>query len=112
MNLKESIQGKSLGLEELESKLASAHSAAKSEDRLLTERFYLEIVASGVSDVRAYCNLGVLALLEKCSDAAVGWLEQAVQTDPDHARSHLNLGMALQLEQRTAEAITVLRVGP
>jgi len=43
------------------------------------------------------------------SDAAVGWLEQAVQTDPDHARFLLNLGMALQLEQRTAEAITVLR---
>jgi Tfp pilus assembly protein PilF len=39
----------------------------------------------------------------------VGWLEQAVQADPDHARSHLNLGMALQLEQRPEEAITVLR---
>jgi Tfp pilus assembly protein PilF len=39
----------------------------------------------------------------------VHWLEQAVQTDPDNARSHLNLGMALQLEKRTADVITVLR---
>jgi hypothetical protein len=28
-------------------------------------------VASGVNDVRAYCNLGVLALLEKRSEEAV-----------------------------------------
>jgi len=39
----------------------------------------------------------------------VRWLEQAVQTDPDNAGSHLNLGMALQLEKRTAEAIMMLR---
>jgi len=105
----ESIEGETLGLEDLETRLASAHSAAKTGDRVLAERLYLEIVASGVSDVRAYCNLGVLALLEKRSGEAVRWLEQAVQADPDHARSHLNLGMALQLEQRTEEAITVLR---
>ena len=43
------------------------------------------------------------------SDAAVAWLEQAVQTDPDNARSHLNLEMVLQLEKRTAEEITVLQ---
>jgi len=109
MSEKESIEGESLGLEDLESKLASAHSAAKTGNRALAERLYLEIVASGVSDVRAYCNLGVLALLEKRSEEAVRWLEQAVQTDPDNAGSHLNLGMALQLEKRTAEAITVLR---
>jgi len=59
---------------DLESKLASAHSAAKAGDRALAERLYLEIVASGVSDVRAYCNLGVLALLEKRSEEAVRWL--------------------------------------
>jgi len=56
-----------------------------------------------------YCNLGVLALLEKRSEEAVRWLEQAVQTGPDQARSHLNLEMALQLEQRTVKAIMVLR---
>jgi tetratricopeptide (TPR) repeat protein len=75
----------------LESGLTLAHYHAKEGDRLLAERLYLEIVASGVSDVRAYCNLGVLALLEKRSEEAVGWLEQAVQADPDHAQSHLNL---------------------
>jgi predicted O-linked N-acetylglucosamine transferase (SPINDLY family) len=109
MSDQESIEGETLGLEDLESRLASAHVAAKTGERDLAEGLYLEIVASGVSDVRAYCNLGVLALLEKRSEEAVGWLEQAVQADLDHARSHLNLGMALQLEQRTAEAITVLR---
>ena len=81
----------------------------ESGDRALAERLYLEIVAAGVRDVRAYCNLGVLALLEKRSEAALGWLEQAVRADPDHARSHLNLGMALQLEKRTSEAIAVLQ---
>ena len=108
MSDREFIEGYSLGLKDLESTLASARSAAKAGDRALAERLYLEIVASGVSDVRAYCNLGVLALLEKRSEEAVRWLEQAVQTDPDNARSHLNLGMALQLEQCTAEANTVL----
>jgi len=105
---KETVKGETLGIEDLETKLASAHSAAKSGDRVLAEGLYLEIVASGVSDVRAYCNLGVLALLEKRSGEAVGWLEQAVQAGPDNARSHLNLGMALQLEKRTAEAIMML----
>jgi hypothetical protein len=54
MSDKEFIEGDSLGLKDLESTLASAHSAAKTGDRVLAERLYLEIVASGVSDVRAY----------------------------------------------------------
>jgi len=103
------MENNALGLEDLESTHASARSAAESGDRNLAECLYLEIMASGVSDVRAYCNLGVLALLEKRSEEAVRWLRQAVQTDPDNARSHLNLEMALQLEQPTAEAIKVLR---
>ncbi len=94
---------------DLESRLAEARSAAESGDRALAERFYREMVEAGVGDVRPYCNLGVLALLEKRATAALGWLEQAVVVDPQHARSHLNLGMALQLEKRTAEAITVLQ---
>ncbi len=89
--------------------MAEARSAAELGDRARAERLYLEMLAAGVNDVRAYCNLGVLALMEQRSDAALGWLEQAVEVDPEHARSHLNLGMALQLEKRNAEAIAVLR---
>jgi len=102
------MESNALGLEDLGSTHTSAHSATKIGDRALAERLYLEIVASGVSDVRAYCNLGVLALLEKRSDAAASWLEQAVQADPDQARSHLNLEIGLQLVQRSAEAIKML----
>jgi len=94
---------------DLDSRLAEARFAAESGDRALAERFYREMVEAGVGDVRPYCNLGVLALLEKRAAAALGWLEQAVVVDPLHARSHLNLGMALQLEKRTAEAISVLQ---
>jgi superkiller protein 3 len=89
--------------------MAEARSAAEAGDRARAEHLYREMLAAGENDVRAYCNLGVLALLEQRSDAALGWLEQAVEVDPEHARSHLNLGMALQLEMRNAEAIAVLR---
>jgi len=93
----------------LEHRLAEARSAAEAGDRVRAEHLYRDMLAAGENDVRAYCNLGVLALLEQRSDAALGWLEQAVEVDPEHARSHLNLGMALQLEMRNAEAISVLR---
>ena len=109
MNINHAEAGESPTPDVLEARLAEAHSAAAAGDRALAERLYREMVAADVRDVRAYCNLGVLALLEKRFDEAVGWLEKAVALDPDHARSHLNLGMALQLEQRTAEAITVLQ---
>ncbi len=101
--------GRSSQQGDLESRLAEARAVAEAGDRALAERLYREMVVAGVGDVRPYCNLGVLALLEKRADAALGWLEQAVLVDPAHARSHLNLGMALQLEKRTAEAITVLQ---
>jgi len=94
---------------DLEARLAEARSAAECGDRVQAERLYQELVDEGITDVRAYCNLGVLALLEKHADTALGWLEQAVALDPDHARSHLNLGMALQLKMRTAEAMKVLK---
>jgi predicted O-linked N-acetylglucosamine transferase (SPINDLY family) len=109
MNINHAEAGESPTPDDLEARLAEARSVAEAGDRALADRLYREIVAAGVRDVRAYCNLGVLALKEKRSDAALGWLEQAVALDPEHARSHLNLGMALQLEQRTAEAITVLQ---
>jgi predicted O-linked N-acetylglucosamine transferase (SPINDLY family) len=109
MDVKQTEAGPSAGLGELEAKLTAARSAAEAGDRALAERLYRDMVAAGVGDVRAYCNLGVLALLEKRAVEALGWLEQAVVLDPDHARSHLNLGMALQLEKRTAEAIPVLQ---
>jgi len=95
--------------EDLEARIAEARSAAESGDLALAERLYRELVAADVNDVRPFCNLGVLALLEQRTEAALGWLQQAVVVDPHHARSHLNLGMALQLEQRTTEAITVLQ---
>jgi tetratricopeptide (TPR) repeat protein len=109
MNVNQNEAGESQGLGDLEARLTAARSAAEAGDRTLAERFYREMVEAGVGDVRPYCNLGVLALLEKRAAAALGWLEQAVVVDPQHARSHLNLGMALQLEKRTAEAITVLQ---
>jgi len=109
MNVKPNEAGESLGLADLEARLTAARSAAETGDRALAEHLYREMVEAGVGDVRPYCNLGVLALLEKRATAALGWLEQAVVVDPHHARSHLNLGMALQLEKRTAEAITVLQ---
>jgi protein O-GlcNAc transferase len=109
MDVEQTQAGCSMNLADLEASLAEARSAAEAGDRALAERLYREMMAAGVGDVRVYCNLGVLALLEKRSDVALGWLEQAVLVDPDHARSHLNLGMALKLEKRTAEAITVLR---
>jgi len=109
MNVKQPKAGEAQGLGDLEARITAARSAAETGDRALAERLYRELVAAGVNDVRPYCNLGVLALLEQRSDAALGWLEQAVEVDPEHPRSHLNLGMALQLEKRTAEAITVLQ---
>lgn len=99
----------SQGLEDLETRMTAARAAAEAGDLVLAESLYRELVEAGVNDVRPYCNLGVLALLEKRAAAALGWLEQAVVVDPHHARSHLNLGMALQLEKRTTEAITVLQ---
>ena len=109
MNVKQVKAGEAQGLGDLEARISAARSAAETGDRALAERLYRELVAAGVNDVRPYCNLGVLALLEQRSDTALGWLEQAVEVDPEHPRSHLNLGMALQLEKRTAEAITVLQ---
>jgi len=109
MNINHAEAGESPTPDDLEARLAEARSVAEAGDWALAERLYREMVAAGVRDVRAYCNLGVLALKEKRSDAALGWLEQAVALDPEHASSHLNLGMALQLAQRTAEAITVLQ---
>jgi predicted O-linked N-acetylglucosamine transferase (SPINDLY family) len=109
MNINRTEAWESPALGVLEARLAEARSVAEAGDWALAERLYREMVAAGVRDVRAYCNLGVLALKEKRSDVALGWLEQAVALDPEHARSHLNLGMALQLEQRTAEAITALQ---
>ena len=97
MNINHTEAGESSVLGDLEARLAEAHSAVEAGNRALAERLYREMVAAGVRDVRAYCNLGVLALLEKHSDEAVGWLEQAVALDPDHARSHLNLGMPCSL---------------
>ena len=47
------MESDSLGLKNLESTLASVRSAAKAGDSALAERLYLEIVASGVNDVRA-----------------------------------------------------------
>jgi predicted O-linked N-acetylglucosamine transferase (SPINDLY family) len=109
MNVKQPKAGEAQGLGDLEARITAARSEAETGDRALAERLYRELVAAGVNDVRPYCNLGVLALLEQRSDTALGWLEQAVEVDPEHPRSHLNLGMALQLEKRTAEAITVLQ---
>jgi predicted O-linked N-acetylglucosamine transferase (SPINDLY family) len=109
MNVKQPKAGEAQGLGDLEARITAARSAAETGDRALAERLYRELVAAGMNDVRPYCNLGVLALLEQRSDTALGWLEQAVEVDPEHPRSHLNLGMALQLEKRTAEAITVLQ---
>jgi predicted O-linked N-acetylglucosamine transferase (SPINDLY family) len=109
MNLAQAVDGLCPKPDHLEAKLAEAREAAEAGERARAEHLYREMLADGVNDVRAYCNLGVLALLEKRSDAALGWLKQAVEVDPEHARSHLNLGMALQLEKRNAEAIAVLR---
>jgi protein O-GlcNAc transferase len=109
MNLDQAFAGPRPPLTDFESWMAQARSAAEAGDRARAEHLYREMLAAGVNDVRVHCNLGVLSLLEQRSDAALGWLEQAVEVDPEHARSHLNLGMALQLEQRTAEAITVLQ---
>ena len=61
MSAKETMESSAYGPEDLESTLASAHSAAKAGDRVLAERLYLEIVASGVNDMRAYRNLGLHA---------------------------------------------------
>jgi predicted O-linked N-acetylglucosamine transferase (SPINDLY family) len=99
----------SIGSDDLEARLAAARSAAEGGDSILAERLYRAMVDAGEKDVRPYCNLGVLALLEQRADAALAWLEQAVLVDPNHARSHLNLGMALQLAKRTAEAIPILQ---
>jgi cytosine/adenosine deaminase-related metal-dependent hydrolase len=63
MNINHTEAGESSVLGDLEARLAEAHSAVEAGNRALAERLYREMVAAGVRDVRAYCNLGVLALL-------------------------------------------------
>lgn len=96
-------------LEDLEAMLARARAAAEAGERPEAERIYRQLVATELSDPRPYCNLAVLALMEKRSAEAIPLLERAAAIDPDHARTQLNLGMALQLEERTSEAIVALR---
>ena len=78
MNINHAEAGESPTPDDLEARLAEARSVAEAGDWALAERLYREMVAAGVRDVRAYCNLGVLALKENRSDAALDWLEQAV----------------------------------
>jgi len=98
-----------LEFQDLEATLAKARAAAETGDRSEAERIYRQLVATGLLDVRPYCNLAVLALMEKRSAEAIPLLERAAAIDPDHAKTQLNLGMALQLEERTSEAIEALR---
>jgi len=95
--------------QELTLALEQANTALKQQQPELAKTIYQHLVEQNVADPRPYCNLGALALMEECSEAAIGWLKQALHHDANHARSHLNLGMALHLQAREEEAVHSLR---
>jgi protein O-GlcNAc transferase len=89
--------------------LTDAAAALQVGDHGRAAALYRELAAQDVADVRPYCNLAALALLEERSQEAIAWLERGLGHEPDHAWCLLNLGMALHLEQRDEEAVQALR---
>ncbi|MSR87357.1 tetratricopeptide repeat protein [Candidatus Peribacteria bacterium] len=67
---------------------------------------YQKALAINSKNADAYLGLGLLALQDKKTDAAITAFQSAVEFAPQSPETHLNLGAALMSAKRVEEAIT------
>lgn len=92
-----------------EARLDEALALLRAGDLDAAEAHYLVLLTEGCREVRLFSNLGAIALQRHRAAAAIDWLDQGLEVDPEHARCLLNRGMALQLIGRHDEAIAAFR---
>ncbi|MBF0158328.1 MAG: tetratricopeptide repeat protein [Magnetococcales bacterium] len=67
---------------------------------------YQKALAQQQHFAEAYCNLGVLAIIQDRLAEAEGYLRQAIHADINHAEAHYNLAVVLSKQKLLAQAVT------
>jgi Flp pilus assembly protein TadD len=93
----------------VEARMDAAIRELKAGDLDSAEKSFSGLLQQGIKHPLIYHNLGVIALLRNDHARAVTRFRQTLALQPDHASSHLLLGMSLLALKKNAEAVRELK---